>query len=203
MAEHRFPTLPCLLVSALLCVAGIGPKALAGVTDDAGADTAETNAAEATEAQGVAAADPAAAPASTDPAADPADADGGDPLPSLEELLGRGAEDPQDYEERCISTRSIRSHRVLDAQHLVFEMRRGELFLVQFPRRCFGLRRGDPISYRTSGARLCKLDNIRPLQLGGRGFEPGFPCYIPGFQRVTQEQLDFLAEELRDRRRRR
>lgn len=122
-------------------------------------------------------------------------------LPPLEELFGRGAEDPGDYQERCINTRNIRTHRILDAQHIVFEMRRGELFLVQFPRRCFGLRRGDPITYRSTSARLCKLDDIRPLQFGHRGMEPGFPCFIPGFQRVSEDQVGYLKEAISARRR--
>lgn len=125
------------------------------------------------------------------------------PLPSLDELLERESVDPDTYTERCLTTRRIRSHQVLDSQHLVFEMRGGEHFLVQFPRRCFGLRRGDPISYSTSSGQLCKLDDIRPLERRGRGLEPGIPCYIPNFQRVTEEQLDYLATALKERRNRR
>lgn len=124
-----------------------------------------------------------------------------DDLPPLEELFGRGAENPDDYQERCINTRNIRTHRILDSQHIVFEMRRGDLFLVQFPRRCFGLRRGDPISYESTSARLCKLDDIRPLQFGHRGMEPGFPCFIPGFQRVSEDQVTYLKEALQAQRR--
>ncbi len=137
--------------------------------------------------------------ADTDAGAEPEQA-ASDELPPLEELLGRGTEDPGDYQERCINTRNIRTHRILDSQHIVFEMRRGELFLVQFPRRCFGLRRGDPISYESTSARLCKLDDIRPLQFGHRGMEPGFPCFIPGFQRVSEDQVNFLKEALQARR---
>lgn len=125
------------------------------------------------------------------------------PLPPLSELLERESEDPDTYTERCLVTRNIRTHRVLDAQHLLFEMRGGELYLVQFPRRCFGLRRGDPISYRTSSGRLCKLDDIRPLEYRGRGLEAGVPCYIPGFQQVTADQVEYLKEALKAQRRNR
>ncbi|MFK7914346.1 MAG: DUF6491 family protein [Pseudomonadales bacterium] len=125
------------------------------------------------------------------------------PLPSLDELLERDSADPDEYTERCLTTRRIRTHRVLDPQHLVFEMRGGEHFLVQFPRRCFGLRRGDPISYRTTSGKLCRLDSIRPLEFRGRGLEPGIPCNIPNFQRVTEEQIDYLVTALKAQRQRR
>ena len=85
---------------------------------------------------------------------------------------------------------------MLDRQHLVFELTNNELYLVQFQHRCFGLRRGDPISYSTKTSRLCKLDSIRPLEYRGRGLEPGIPCYIPGFQKVTEEQVNYLKEAL-------
>lgn len=125
------------------------------------------------------------------------------PLPPLDELLERDSADPDEYTERCLTTRRIRNHRVLDAQHLVFEMRGGEHFLVQFPRRCFGLRRGDPISYRSNAGKLCSLDSIRPLEFRGRGLEPGMPCHIPKFQRVTEEQIDYLVAALKASRQRR
>lgn len=150
----------------------------------------------ATWAPGVWATEAEAAPEESADAAPAASSD----LPSLDELLNRVEEDPTTYTERCISTRRIRSHRVLDSQHLVFEMTNREHYLVQFPRRCFGLRRGDPISYSSNSGRLCKLDAIRPLEYRGRGLEPGIPCYIPEFQKVTPEQIDYLTEALKAQR---
>ena len=118
-------------------------------------------------------------------------------LPSLDEILQRTDEDSENYTERCISTREIRTRHVLDAQHLILEMRNNMYYLVQFPRRCSGLRRGDPISYQTQAGRLCKLDSIRPLEFRGRGLEPGVPCYIPEFQQVSLEQIDYLKEAMK------
>ncbi|MGI9327163.1 MAG: DUF6491 family protein [Pseudomonadales bacterium] len=124
------------------------------------------------------------------------------PLPPLDELLERSGEDPEVYTERCLSTSRIRSHEVLDAQHLVFKMSNKERYLVQFPHRCIGLRRGSGISYETHSSRLCKMDSIRPLENRGLGIEPGIPCYIDEFQKVTPEQIEFLKEALRAQRRR-
>ncbi|MEM1435167.1 MAG: DUF6491 family protein [Pseudomonadota bacterium] len=121
-------------------------------------------------------------------------------LPTLAEVLG--AEDGAEVErltERCLPTRRIRSHRILDQQHIVFRVSRREQYLVRFPRRCIGLRRGDPITMSATAGRLCRLDTIRPLQRTGFGFNPGAQCLIPGFQRVTPEQVDYLVEALKRR----
>ncbi len=124
------------------------------------------------------------------------------PLPPLDELLERSGENPQDYTERCLATSRIRTHEVLDAQHLVFVMSNKERYLVQFPHRCIGLRRGNAISYETRSSRLCKMDSIRPLEYRGSAIERGIPCYIDEFQKVTPEQVDFLKEALRAQRKR-
>ena len=107
------------------------------------------------------------------------------------------ARDPQkeDYvdEERCISTSRIRRTEVLDDRHVAFKTGRNQYYLVQFERRCHGMRRGRPPMIESRSSQLCVHDTIRPLYENGLGgFQPGVPCYIPGFQSVTKEQIDGL-----------
>ena len=113
-------------------------------------------------------------------------------------LLSR---DPElaDYveNERCINTPQVRGVQVLDNRHVAFRVGRDKYFLVQFKRRCPGLRRGQAVMYETRSSRVCTHDPIRPLFEASFGrLEPGIPCYIPGFQSVTREQLDGLKAVL-------
>lgn len=129
-----------------------------------------------------------------------------DDLPSLAEVLG--AEDDEALAtttQRCLDTRRIRTHRAIDDQHLVFQMRGGENLLVEFPRRCQGLQRGGTLKYQSTSGRLCRADSIRVLMNRGfGGFDAGPPCIISGFQPITPEQLDYLKIALeRERKKKR
>lgn len=123
---------------------------------------------------------------------------------SVDEILQR---DPtqQDYVDtpRCINARQIRDLDVLDDQHIVFEVRRKQYYLVQFERRCPGLRRGSPVIYEPNGGgRLCMLDGIRATYENGPGnITPGMRCAIPKFESVSKEQVVMLKDALKVQRR--
>jgi hypothetical protein len=109
-------------------------------------------------------------------------------------LLNRDPE-LEDYVERkrCISTPRVRDVQVLGERHVAFRVSRDKYYLVQFKQRCPGLRRGRPVMYETRGSSICTHDPIRALHQQSFGnLEPGVPCYIPGFESVTREQLDGL-----------
>ena len=121
----------------------------------------------------------------------------------VEEILNADPE-AEDYVEsvRCLSARRIRSATALDERHIVFRVSRNELYLVQLSRRCPGIRRNDTIVYETtSGMSVCRNDSVRGIfgygldnrQLGPR-------CPIPGFQRITPEQLELVRESLKQAR---
>ena len=135
---------------------------------------------------------------------EPAPADADESPMSVEEILTRDP-DSEDYGEapRCISTRQIRQVDVLDEKHIAFQISRDEYYLVQFERRCAGLRRGDPIIFEPgAGGRLCVLDSIRSTyDTGLGGITPGMRCGIDGFQSVTKEQLVLLKDTLKAERR--
>ena len=118
---------------------------------------------------------------------------------SIDEILGR---DPSrsDYvvEEDCIYAAHIERFEVIDKKHLIIEMKAKEYFMVQFKNNCPDLRRNGPVMYDRRGARLCRHDTIRGIRDSGmNGFEPGLPCFIPGFQSVSKEQVVLLRESMK------
>lgn len=120
----------------------------------------------------------------------------------VDALLERPPEDA-DYSTtvRCLSTNRIRSIDVLDDQHVAIRVNRREYYLVQFERRCPGLRHGDTVIYETRGGWLCSADGIRTVYgFGPRQLDPGVECFIPGFQTVTEEQVKSLKAILKNRR---
>ena len=128
---------------------------------------------------------------------------GDSPSQTVEEILARDPES-DDYidEDRCIRTNLIRSVDVIDDKHISFRVGRNDYYLVQFERRCPGLRRGKPVMYEANTGRLCRLDGIRTLyETGMGGYRPGMRCSIPEFRSVTKEQLVLLKDALKVERR--
>lgn len=119
--------------------------------------------------------------------------------PTVEEILTREPE-AADYaeQERCVQTRRIRRTEVLDDSHIVLHMGRDEYYVIQFERRCPGLRPKEAVIFETTMAnRLCSMDSIRPTyNMGTGGMTPGPRCGVPGFQRVTKEQVVMLKDTL-------
>jgi hypothetical protein len=116
--------------------------------------------------------------------------------PEVEAILNE-APDPEGYGamERCISVRSIRGSQVLDDRHVVFELPSKTYYLVQFRHTCHQLRRNSTITYEPRGSQLCRLDDIRAINLSSGPMGP--PCSIPGFYEVTAEQVALLRETLK------
>jgi len=117
--------------------------------------------------------------------------------PEVEAILNE-ASDSEGYGamERCIPVRSIRSSRVLDERHIVFELPSKKYYLVQFQHKCPQLRRDSSIAYEPRGSQLCRLDQIRAID-SFRSGPLGPPCSIPGFYEVTVDQVALLRETLK------
>ncbi len=132
--------------------------------------------------------------------AEPEPTDADEPPMTVEEILKRDPSD-EDYkeDERCIRTDQIRNIDIIDDKHIAFEVRRNQYYMVQFERRCLGLRRNSTVVFEPIGNRLCRLDGIRPIDEWG-GI-PGAKCTIPGFESVTKEQIVMLKEALQAERR--
>lgn len=122
---------------------------------------------------------------------------------TVEEILTRDPERGEYVEEeKCIQASRIRDVDVIDDRHIAFRMSRNEYYLIQFTNRCHDLRRGKPIHYERNNSRLCRNDVIRGMRdTGAGGLAPGMMCRIPGFQRVTKEQIVLLKDALKAKRR--
>lgn len=122
--------------------------------------------------------------------------------PEVEAILSAPAAGDYPGEEQCLSRHRIREVKVLDERHVVFKMDRKQLYLVQFQHRCPGLRRNDPVIYESlNSMSVCRHDTMRALTPFGFGdSRAGPPCFIPGFQQISEEQLGMLREALKQRR---
>ena len=162
-----------------------------------GAAPAGAEAAAEAEAQHGAAADAAAGASTSTGEEEPAG------LPAeVEAILSAPAASDYPGEQQCVSRHRIREVKVIDERHVIFRLDRKQHYLVQFKRRCPGLRRNDPIIYESlNSMSVCRHDTIRALTpFGFGGGREGPPCFIPGFQQITEEQLAALREALKQQR---
>ena len=95
-----------------------------------------------------------------------------------------------------MSRSRIRRTEVLSDRFVAFHMRGGDKFLVQFSRRCVGLRPRGPIRLESRSFQLCAMDSIQGRFSLGLGGSWGPRCLIPGFEPVSAEQLQFVQEAL-------
>jgi len=93
-------------------------------------------------------------------------------------------------DKRCLPISGIASTRVVDNQHIVFQMRNGDAWMNELPRKCPGLSKRDPIMYKTSQSQLCDLDIITVLNSAGGGYMPGASCGLGRFVPMTTGNPD-------------
>ena len=110
--------------------------------------------------------------------------------------------DDADYSEtrRCIVSGRIDRTEVLSDRFVVFHLRGGKKYVVQFKHRCPGLRRNGVTRIERRSAQICANDTIQGRY--GIGFDDqswGPRCIIPQFEPVTEEQITFLEEALKAR----
>lgn len=120
----------------------------------------------------------------------------------IEEILSLPL-DPAEYGEvkRCLADRDFRNFHPLDDRRILFEGRRGKLWVNTLRGRCFDLRHGDVLIVRQfSGTRMCDMDRFQvtdwfdwpwyrrwPWQWGAWGTGPS--CTLGKFQPVTEAQV--------------
>ena len=109
--------------------------------------------------------------------------------------------DDGDYGEpqRCIVSGRIDRTEVLSDRFIVFHLRGGKKYVVQFKRRCPGLRRNGLTRIERRSSHICANDTIQGLFGGLDGGTWGPRCMIPQFEPVTEEQITFLEEALKAR----
>lgn len=100
--------------------------------------------------------------------------------------------------KQCIARLRIDRTEVLNERFVVFHMRAGKKYLVQFRNRCPGLRRRGVIELESRSFQVCAMDSVRGRYGVGIGGMWGPRCLIPGFEPVTEAQIEFIEEALRD-----
>lgn len=106
---------------------------------------------------------------------------------------------PKDYANKmnCVIADDVREYTVLSSRFVVVEVRRiDEEVVIQFDKICAGLKPNSRLGFqmRTSNGRLCKDDQITVFShdvFNATGGTSG-SCRIPGFQKVSEVQLDQL-----------
>ena len=122
--------------------------------------------------------------------------------------------DAAEYGEtkRCLTERDYRYFRILDDRHILFEGRRGKLWINTLPMRCHDLRYGHVLAIESfSPSRICDKDQFQvadwfywpwyrrwPWHWGG-GWGAGISCWLGEFQPVTESQLAEIEAILRRR----
>ena len=111
--------------------------------------------------------------------------------------------DSEEYSNtlRCINASRMRTHEVLSDRFVIIHMSGDKKYLIQFEDRCMGLNPTSMVTFTRRSMRLCKDDELR-VQIssaGGTGVWSG-PCRIPGFEPVTEAQIDLLKQGLESER---
>lgn len=122
--------------------------------------------------------------------------------------------DPAEFgvTKRCLADQEYRSFRALDDRRIVFEGRRGKLWINTLRSRCPDLKYGDILVMRKfSGSRLCNMDRFEvtdwfawpwyrrwPWYWGSR-WGTGAACALGMFQPVTAAQVEEIEAVLRSR----
>ena len=122
--------------------------------------------------------------------------------------------DPTEYgaARRCLSELDYRNFRALDDRHILFEGRRGRLWINTLRSSCPDLRHGDVLIVRSFGSmRMCDMDSFEvtdwfdwpwyrrwPWHWGG-SWGAGMRCTLGKFQPVTEDQVDAITELLESR----
>lgn len=131
----------------------------------------------------------------------------------IAEVLGMPL-DPAEFGEtkRCLSDMDFRTFRALDDRRILFEGRRGRLWLNTLRMPCPDLRYGDVLVVRQlSGLRICDMDTFQvadwfnwpwyrrwPWHWGG-SWGTGMRCSLGKFQPVTEGQVTEIEAILRSR----
>jgi len=120
--------------------------------------------------------------------------------------------DPAEFGEtrRCLSDMDFRNFRALDDRRILFEGRRGRLWLNTLRMPCPDLRRADVLVVKPlSGLRLCDMDSFVPADWfgwpwyrrwpwhWGGTWGTGIRCSLGKFQPVTADQVAEIESILR------
>jgi hypothetical protein len=115
--------------------------------------------------------------------------------------------------QRCLSSHEYRNFRALDDKHILFEGRRGNLWINTLRMRCPDLRYGTVLRVRSfsSMGRICDMDSFvagdwfawpwyrRWPWHWGTSWNTGMTCSLGKFRPVTEAQVEAIEEAIRSR----
>jgi hypothetical protein len=122
--------------------------------------------------------------------------------------------DPAEFGEvkRCLSDSEFRTFRALDDRRILFEGRRGKLWINTLRMPCHDLRYGDVLIVRQfSSMRMCAMDSFEVADwfawpwyrrwpwYWGRNWGMGMRCTLGEFQPVSESQVADIEAVLRSR----
>ena len=131
---------------------------------------------------------------------------------NIETILSKPIDTDQPREiQRCLADRDYRNFRVLDDRRILFEGRRGDLWLNTLRTRCPDLRHSTVLQVRSfsSIGRICDADSFMagdwfdwpwyrrwPWQWGS-GWGTGMACTLGKFQPVTESQVEAIEAAIK------
>ena len=92
--------------------------------------------------------------------------------------------------ENCLSLTRIRQSVVLNDQHILFNMRGGDVYLSKLPYRCSRLGFEEAFSYSTSLTKLCNTDIITVIDQSGAGLRLANSCGLGIFQKLEEKEAE-------------
>ena len=106
-----------------------------------------------------------------------------------------------DYREQrmCLPTRSVDDVEVLDDTLVLFESRRGKLWLNQLATQCYGLDQDMVLRFRVFAGNYCRLDRFRGMPRIGN-FAVTADCQLGQFETVEEVQVEALRNAIAERR---
>ena len=117
---------------------------------------------------------------------------------TVEEILA-AAPNPEDYSDpaTCLNRYVYQGVDVINRELLLFEGRRGKVWLNRLRSPCVGLRPHDTLAFDMRDNRLCDLDTFSAIdRFGGPMERTSARCSLGKFEPVSPEQAQMLKEGL-------
>lgn len=94
--------------------------------------------------------------------------------------------------QRCISTRTLKSTRIVDDQNVLFFKAGRTVYHNILPKQCKGLARYGQFTYGTLAGSICERDAIRVID--NNSGVPGRTCLLGIFYKITKDDIPAIFE---------
>ncbi len=94
--------------------------------------------------------------------------------------------------QRCISTRTLTSTRIVDDLNILFFRSGKTVYHNILPKQCKGLARYGQFTYGTLAGSICERDTIRVID--NQSGLPGRVCTLGYFHKITDEDIPAIYE---------